>query len=153
MPRPCDACRASVDDCATTLALARTDGAPEPSPLFWDHLSARVGAAVRDEADSRARRAVVGLALGPGIRAGAAVLVAALVVMPRDAARVGPGHAGEQPAAAAAGCGGDRARGRRRRPTMRSWMLMRDLSQDMSADEARAALPARPGRRTGRSGI
>ena len=79
----CDACRALVDDLREALALAQSDRAAEPSPLFWDHLSARVGTAVRAEAERRARRVPWLWRWGPVSALAAAVLMAALVVMPR----------------------------------------------------------------------
>ncbi len=45
----CDACRARLGDLhAAWLAAAAVD-VPEPSPLFWDHLSARVRDAIAAE--------------------------------------------------------------------------------------------------------
>jgi hypothetical protein len=41
----CDVCRRSLADLRATMNDAADAGMPEPSPLFWDHLSARV----RDE--------------------------------------------------------------------------------------------------------
>jgi hypothetical protein len=45
----CNACRLQVDSLRGVLARARADRVPEPSPLFWDHFSARVSEAVRDQ--------------------------------------------------------------------------------------------------------
>jgi hypothetical protein len=45
----CEACRAEADALRTVRALAQTDEAAEPSPLFWDHFAARVADAVRRE--------------------------------------------------------------------------------------------------------
>jgi hypothetical protein len=45
----CGHCRAEADALRATLALASSDAVPEPSPLFWDHFSARVADAIRDE--------------------------------------------------------------------------------------------------------
>lgn len=42
----CEACRVQADVVRAALALARADAAPEPSPLFWEHFSARVSEAV-----------------------------------------------------------------------------------------------------------
>jgi hypothetical protein len=140
----CDDCRASVDELRDVLALVRTDGVPEPSPLFWDHMSARVGSAVRSEADSRVRRVSWVWRWGPVSALGAVALVVALVVMPRDAARVGPRASVSTPPAPAA----DATAIETDAPAPADdapWMLMRELSQDISADEAGAALPARPG--------
>lgn len=45
----CDACTREVADLAVVLREARAVDMPEPSPLFWDHLSARVRTAVQSE--------------------------------------------------------------------------------------------------------
>lgn len=45
----CGRCRAEADDLRETRALASGDAIPEPSPLYWDHFSARVADAIRDE--------------------------------------------------------------------------------------------------------
>ena len=45
----CPECRAAVDTLRETLALVREDAVPEPSPLFWEHLSRRVREAVAAE--------------------------------------------------------------------------------------------------------
>lgn len=38
----CVRCRREVSELRTTLAAVLEVDVPEPSPLFWDHLSARV---------------------------------------------------------------------------------------------------------------
>lgn len=45
----CDACQAQLRDLRAMLSAAREVEVPEPSPLFWDHLSARVSEAVAAE--------------------------------------------------------------------------------------------------------
>lgn len=45
----CARCREEVESLALVLASVRRVDVPEPSPLFWDHLSARVRDAVADE--------------------------------------------------------------------------------------------------------
>lgn len=42
----CARCRVEVDQLAATLSRVRDVDVPEPSPLFWEHLSARVHEAV-----------------------------------------------------------------------------------------------------------
>ena len=49
----CETCRAEAETLRAALALAQSDQAAEPSPLFWDHFSARVADAVRKEAPAR----------------------------------------------------------------------------------------------------
>jgi hypothetical protein len=46
----CEACRIQVASLRSLAAGVRAVGAPEPSPLFWDHLSERVRAATSAEA-------------------------------------------------------------------------------------------------------
>lgn len=47
----CDRCRAHLDDLRIVKGLAESSGSvPEPSPLFWDHFSARVHAAIAGSA-------------------------------------------------------------------------------------------------------
>ena len=45
----CETCRASVSAFRETLSRAADAEIPEPSPLFWDHFSARVQEGVRAE--------------------------------------------------------------------------------------------------------
>ena len=45
----CERCAADVARLKTTLAAVSDVEVPEPSPLFWDHFSARVRDAVSDE--------------------------------------------------------------------------------------------------------
>jgi hypothetical protein len=45
----CSDCRAQLDEARAAAALVRSVDLPEPSPLFWDHLSARVHDAVAAE--------------------------------------------------------------------------------------------------------
>ena len=45
----CAACRAELDGLLSMQREARADDAPEPSPLFWDHFSARVREAAARE--------------------------------------------------------------------------------------------------------
>jgi hypothetical protein len=45
----CDICRAELADLRASIALAADVEVPAPSPLFWDHFSARVSEAVKQE--------------------------------------------------------------------------------------------------------
>jgi hypothetical protein len=45
----CAACRTEVEALRGVLARVRAVDVPEPSPLFWDHLAARVGDAIARE--------------------------------------------------------------------------------------------------------
>jgi anti-sigma factor RsiW len=42
----CDRCRRDLDDLRAMMASLASERVPEPSPLFWDHLSERVRVAV-----------------------------------------------------------------------------------------------------------
>lgn len=50
----CNRCRRQLSELRVTWKAAAESEVPEPSPLFWDHLSARVHDAVADEGLSRA---------------------------------------------------------------------------------------------------
>jgi hypothetical protein len=50
----CDRCRNEVEALRAVLGRLVTDDVPEPSPLFWDHFSERVRAAVAEERASAA---------------------------------------------------------------------------------------------------
>jgi hypothetical protein len=45
----CARCRAHVADVRAALTLAAGVDVPEPSPLYWDHLAARIGEAIATE--------------------------------------------------------------------------------------------------------
>ena len=49
----CEACRRQVDELRGVLSAIHAVDVPEPSPLFWDHLSARVLEQVRSESPAR----------------------------------------------------------------------------------------------------
>ena len=49
----CDTCRAQLHDLRAMMAAAQDVDVPEPSPLFWDHLSSRVHDAVAAEGAAR----------------------------------------------------------------------------------------------------
>ena len=50
----CETCRRSLADLQAARRAAADVEVPEPSPLFWDHFSARIGEAVAAERDAAA---------------------------------------------------------------------------------------------------
>ena len=52
----CERCRVQLRELRAMLAAAQDVGVPEPSPLFWDHLSARVSDAVSEDARLKGSR-------------------------------------------------------------------------------------------------
>jgi hypothetical protein len=52
----CEPCLAQLRDLRAMMAAAQDVAVPEPSPLFWDHLSSRVSEAVAAEAEEGAAR-------------------------------------------------------------------------------------------------
>ena len=82
----CEPCRAQLRDLRAMMSAAHEVEVPEPSPLFWDHLSARVREAVVTE--SAPRRAWFDVAAWPRLlmplsAVAAAGLVIALAVNAR----------------------------------------------------------------------
>ena len=58
----CERCRVQVEELRSAMHIAEDVTVPEPSPLFWDHLSARVAEAVADERADEAPAASIGWA-------------------------------------------------------------------------------------------
>ena len=89
----CEPCRAQVAELRATLTAAREVAVPEPSPLFWDHLSARVGEAVAAEGAPARSRSIGGALAGffdahpfqAGVLSAAFALLFAVIVAPRHA--------------------------------------------------------------------
>jgi hypothetical protein len=81
--RECEMCREQLDNARETASVVRSVDVPEPSPLFWEHFSARVAEAT--EALPVARpwwnpgwRPLTALAAAAG------VLILAFVLAPKD---------------------------------------------------------------------
>jgi hypothetical protein len=90
----CDICRAQVREMRAMLTVVADAGVPEPSPLFWDHLSTRVRDAVAPLDMVTPRRPWADLwtwprALVPAA-VGVAVVVVAVIVGSRAVVRPGP---------------------------------------------------------------
>jgi len=82
----CEACRAQADTIRAALHMTTGPGdVPEPSPLFWDHLSARVREAIASEPPPRA--GFYGLRMRPLVPALAIVVAAFSVVLLRHDTR------------------------------------------------------------------
>jgi hypothetical protein len=75
----CNACRRQVERLTAALADARAVDVPEPSPLFWDHFSAQVRAAVDEQQPSRASD-VLNALRRPGLALAGAAMLALLVI-------------------------------------------------------------------------
>jgi len=83
----CDVCRRQLAEMRVVMAEAADVSVPEPSPLFWNHLSARVRESVAQEA-ARPRswraRVLQPFVLLPSLGAAIAVAIIA-IVLPREA--------------------------------------------------------------------
>jgi hypothetical protein len=77
----CDVCRTALADLRGTMALAADDEVPAPSPLFWDHFSARVSAAVEQERTAADNRAWWRLWSWPRVLVPCAAVAAAAIVL------------------------------------------------------------------------
>jgi hypothetical protein len=139
----CELCRAKVGMLLDAVRLAAEDPPHDPSPLFWPRLAARIGDAVRREQapasswrpwtwrlaplGAAAVLLVIAIGVGARFRAGAPVAPAD-VQEPAAAASMlppGEGQSGADPA------------------DDPSWLLVSDLSSELSIDDAEAsgALP------------
>ena len=77
----CEVCRHEIVALRATMSAAAAVELPEPSPLFWDHLSQRVREAVGGEEAPVSRFPGWGRALGGAWRAWAMAGVAAAVII------------------------------------------------------------------------
>jgi hypothetical protein len=76
----CRACRERVESMRQMMGVVLDDRVPEPSPLFWEHLSDRVGRAVDEAAPASDWR---GLSRwGWAVATAAAIMIAALIIRP-----------------------------------------------------------------------
>jgi hypothetical protein len=90
----CGDCRAEIADARAALALARRVDVPEPSPLFWDHLSARIHDAVAAERSSGGAQRIRWVPWRLAVPVGAALIVAAAFgVLPRTSRNAPVGSA------------------------------------------------------------
>src|SRR5262245_14138008 len=141
----CEACRRQLADLRAMLTAASAVDVPEPSPLFWDHSSARVRQAVANESAPRTiwwerLRSWPGVIAPASALAAAAVVLAILFHAPGQvpSSPVDSSPAGEAPAAAsnsAPALLGDNAAAEE--PSLE---LVADLSDSFGSDLADAAL-------------
>lgn len=145
----CERCRAQAGAAAEALARALRVDVPEPSPLFWDHLSARVRDAIASERPQAARPFVwswlrpVPLALLASL-----ATIAIALTLSRGRAPVEPPAAGvaspsarAASGATAAGSGSDVVAG-----GDEAWDLLSDAVSEVELEEARAVgFVVRPG--------
>jgi hypothetical protein len=76
----CDRCRRELADLREMLTTASSADMPEPSPLFWNHLSARVQEAVAQEGPISGRPGRTSLLGNWWIRAAAGAAASVLVI-------------------------------------------------------------------------
>lgn len=80
----CDACRTELADLRAMMTAAADVEVPEPSPLYWNHLSSRVHDAVAHEAGRSWRERVMRpFVLVPSLGAALAAAIIAVVVSNR----------------------------------------------------------------------
>ena len=134
----CAACRAQLADLRAMMAAAADVDVPEPSPLFWDHLSARISNAVDAEPPISGWNWWLRAALPFVLATAAAVAIAAVMTT-----RLIAPHA--EPASTAAFRAAPPATATPARETLApdvtdpSLSLVADLSQDLNWDDTRAA--------------
>ena len=145
----CAGCRAEADALRAVLARAAADEGPEPSPLFWDHFSARVADAIGAETPGLSPAARLPWFRTPlatwTVAATLSVLVMMTAVWRTTLHAPAPGKTeiataaapvnGTTPVAEPDDVDADEA-----------WAVVRAATADMAWDDARAAgISARPG--------
>lgn len=134
----CAGCRVRVDDIrAVIVTVAAGREIPEPSPLFWDHFSARVRAAIAGEtAEPRLAIRQVAWTLG------AAVAAAAIVIAVSIGSKPAPRDKADAPRMASTA---DPSGAIGELPVDASWQLIADLTPAMDWDAADEAGIVHPG--------
>jgi hypothetical protein len=129
----CDRCRRELADLRRTMAVAVDADVPEPSPLFWDSLSARIGEHIDAQADRSWWQAWIRpRVLVPLSAAALLVLIVALAPQSRDARVAAPVVPAPTAAVEPANDSGDLAAD----PLL---TLVSDLSASMDLESASAA--------------
>jgi predicted anti-sigma-YlaC factor YlaD len=121
----CARCRAEVDNARAVMLEARLVRVPEPSPLFWDHLTARVSAQIVAEPTAPRRSRMAWRVLVP-LAVGVTALVLAVVIDrgPIPRAALGRSATAAGPAVLAPGTDADDA----------SWSLLGEMAGEFDVD-------------------
>jgi hypothetical protein len=137
--RMCAACREESAQLRAIADHAKQVSAPEPSPLFWEHQTARIAALVDAEAPARGRSRWTFAAWSGGLAAGLAALLLcvrpASSPSPRSAPVMSPSHA-----ALSAGAGTRDSNLPDEASDERAWSLIEELGVHVDRDAAAAAL-------------
>jgi hypothetical protein len=124
----CEACRQQLVDLRAMMAAAAEVDVPEPSPLFWDHLSARVSEAVAAEPSASGWNWWLRAATPFALATAAALVIAFVMVGRLIAPHRDPGSTAALKAETLAP-----------EVTDPSLALVADLAQDFGWDEAHQA--------------
>ena len=130
----CATCREAVARLSALVADVKSNAVPEPSPLFWDHFSARIREATASEPTPDARFSLLSR---PLVTIGGLAAIVVLIVLWSFPARdrtVAPVPA---PVTAA---------GPRPADPDVAWQTMSDMAAAMTADDVRTATAPAPDR-------
>jgi hypothetical protein len=144
----CQACREKADAFAATVAAVQQKPVPEPSPLFWEHFSARVRTAIESEPPPAAGWRLV--LSRPSLRwsavAAAAALVIAVGLWRTDTRAPSPSTADSQIAVTGSARDVPADQSFEDLESDEAWALVRSVADELDADEIDAAgVRARPG--------
>ena len=129
----CATCREAVARLSAFVADVKSDTVPEPSPLFWDHFSARVREATAGEATPDGRFWPLNR---PLVTVASLAAVAAFIVLWSFPSRI-PAVMAPPPVAEA---------GERPADPDVTWQTISDMAAAMSADDVRTATAPAPDR-------
>jgi len=145
----CEGCRARADDLRGVVAQAADAAVPEPSPLFWDHFTARVRQGIEGVEPGRADRdgwLTTWLPQGSIRWAAFATLVVALMVagvwqVNAPGRQVSPTVLENTRRTLGAADVGERSDGE----ADPAWAVVRTVADDVTWDDAVAGIGAKPG--------
>lgn len=153
----CDACRREVEELRALMGEAGSLPVPEPSPLFWEGFSRRIGEAVREQGKARSgaeeqqggawwRRLLTWQVAMPGAAVAAVLLLlAAVTLLPglRGTTARPPAPQAAHTATTPSDAAGTFSAGPTLSVDEESWGLLSDLLAD--GEDASVLLPATPG--------
>ncbi len=136
----CDTCRERVMAARRTLGDVGLDGGHEPSPLFWDHLAARVSGAVEHEPPARNVPAWIASMRSPATAWATCASIAILLMVTALWRATLQAPVSEPARVAAAAPAPDNVE------ADRAWAVVRTAADDLAWEDVTAAgIAARPG--------
>ncbi|MBI2834618.1 MAG: hypothetical protein HYX76_09370 [Acidobacteria bacterium] len=140
----CAACRQEVEALRSVLLQANIVEVPEPSPLFWNHLSARVRAAVDETPPSRWWRWSLARVVFAGGAVASLVLVLTMTMIRRPPV-ISEDAPIERSSASGSTVPSDQGEAVTFDEDEPDWAMVATVAESFDWDDVEAGMPVRPG--------